>query len=112
MPNVTSRKTVKDKLEAIAREAGYSWEDVCHMTTATFAALADRKAKRARPRAVTRADLDHAPAGSSLQCDLCGGVYSATPADYFMMAPKDKFTCCGVDCSLVVQTVSVARCGT
>jgi hypothetical protein len=109
MPNVTTRKTLKDTLEAIAQEKGLRWEDVRHLTTATFAALVDRKARQAKPRAVTRADLDRAPPGAHLHCDICGSTYSATPADYFMMAPTDKFTCCEVPLALVVRQVTVRR---
>jgi hypothetical protein len=112
MPTVTTRQTIKDKLEAIAHENGMRWEDVRHLTTATFAALVDRKARQAKPRAVTRADLDKAPSGAHLHCDICGGTYSATPADYFMMAPGDKFTCCEVPLALVVTRVTVRRVAT
>jgi hypothetical protein len=41
----------------------------------------------------TRADLDNAPSGAFLYCPDCGAQYSATPGDYWYLAPEDTFPC-------------------
>lgn len=34
-------------------------------------------------------------------CQVCPEVYSATPGDYFWLAPGKPLTCCGEPCVLV-----------
>lgn len=52
-------------------------------------------------RAITRADLEDAPANAHLFCGWCGTRFSATPGDYFQMGPTEIFKHCKHNMRLV-----------
>lgn len=65
---------------------------------------------------VTRRDLvAHAEGGAAFKpkpflfCEKCQNRYSATPGDYFMMAPDDVFTCCGEAMVLATETTTISK---
>ena len=56
--------------------------------------------QRAR-RGITVVDLVSAPPNAHLFCDECGGRFSATTGDYFLMGPTEIFKHCTYNMRLV-----------